>query len=300
LDLSNADLSQANLRGANFAETDLSHANLTYSNLSDASLTDAILSDADLSNAVLVDTSFRGAALRGLNLTQTLLWDTVLADCINLADAKGLETVRHSGPSVLDAQTLRASVTRLPDVFLQGVGYTPDEIEYLRALYSKPIQFYSCFLSHGVPNAAFTERLRTDLTAKGISTWHYKYDMKPGELMQKQIGEAIRIKDKLLLVCSKDALSRQPVIDEIIEALIHENEGGVQKLFPIRLDEYIFSDELTKMHAENVAKGVWKPWLERVRAYWIADFTEWKDHDSYQAEFDKLAKALKNQKTAPA
>jgi hypothetical protein len=212
----------------------------------------------------------------------------------------GLDAVYHMAPSVLDHQTLRACVTKLPDVFLQGVGYTPHEIDYLRVLYSQGLEFYSCFISHGSPDERFVDRLTKDLIARGISTWHYRKDMTIGGLLKPQIGEAIKMWDKLLLVCSKDALARQPVIDEIIEAIEFEGQQGSEKLFPIRLDDYIFSGELTEKHGKAVGRGDYrKPWLDRVRAIWIGDFRNWKDHDAYGAEFENLCNALRKGKPPP-
>jgi len=47
----------------------------------------------------------------------------------------GLEAVSHLGTSAIDVATLRASVARLPDAFLAGIGLTADEVAGLRALW---------------------------------------------------------------------------------------------------------------------------------------------------------------------
>jgi hypothetical protein len=130
------------------------------------------------------------------------------------------------------------------------------------------------------------------LVDSGISTWHYRYDMVPGHLMSSQIRTAVRVKDKLLLICSKDALSRQPVIDEILQAIDDADKSGGQKLFPIRLDDYIIGKEIEKIHSEKVASGEWRPWLNRVRAFWISDFSDWKNTDAYYVELSRLIKSL--------
>jgi hypothetical protein len=47
----------------------------------------------------------------------------------NLTGAQGLDTCRHSGPSVIDFQTLAISGP-LPLVFLRGCGLPDSLIEY--------------------------------------------------------------------------------------------------------------------------------------------------------------------------
>ena len=143
-DLSGASLSEANLRGAN-----LRGANLRGANLSEANLRGANLSGANLSGASLIEANLRGANLSGANLSGANLsgadlreanlggngagpqrrpisakptsWLTVLAD-VDLRTAKGLETVRHEGPSTIGVDTIYRSQGKIPEVFLRGAG----------------------------------------------------------------------------------------------------------------------------------------------------------------------------------
>lgn len=133
-------LERANLMGEYLIHADLKDANLTsaqmaFANLSKATLAGANLSGANLAGANLTEADLSGTDLTGVNLTGATLSLTVLANCRNLHHAKGLSDVKHPGPSSLDEHTLRASVSRLPDAFLRGAGYTRSEIIHLRALY---------------------------------------------------------------------------------------------------------------------------------------------------------------------
>jgi hypothetical protein len=38
-----------------------------------------------------------------------------------------------------------------------------------------------------------------------------------------------------------------------------------------------------------------KDWAVEVREYYIPDFSDWKDHDAFEAEFAKLQKALSDE-----
>ncbi|MGC8668649.1 MAG: pentapeptide repeat-containing protein [Chthonomonadales bacterium] len=133
-------LALANLAGEYLIHADLSRANLSkavlpFANLSGAVLAYADLTGANLQGANLTEADLTGADLDGANLAGATMQATVLAGCRNLHRARGLEGIRHPGPSELDEQTLRASAAYLPESFLRGVGYTRAEIRYLRSAY---------------------------------------------------------------------------------------------------------------------------------------------------------------------
>ena len=83
-----------------------------------------------LYNAVFIHCHFAGADFSGAHFL-----NTAFIGCRDLDDAAGLDGVEHDGYSVLDAQTLRKCVARLPDIFLTGIGYTAEEMATLRTLY---------------------------------------------------------------------------------------------------------------------------------------------------------------------
>jgi hypothetical protein len=102
------------------------------------------------------------------------------------------------------------------------------------------------------------------------------------------------VKDKLLVVCSRQSLRRAEVVEEIIEAIEQERKHGARKLFPLRLDDSIISDEAEAAMDALPPRQQREDWLTYLRAYHIPDFRKWKDHDAYQVEFAKLLKALKS------
>ena len=84
--------------------------------------------------------------------------------------------------------------------FLRGVGLPDDLIEYLPSLLNRAIQFYSCFLSYSAKDQTFAERLHADLQAKGVRCWFAPHDLPIGAKILDAIDEAIRLRDKVLLV----------------------------------------------------------------------------------------------------
>ena len=319
-----ADLRAANLSGANLSQALLNAANLTRANLAGAVLSKSSLTRADLTNANLLEADLTSADLTEAILTRTELMhanlagatvgSTTFSKCYNLKFAKGLAEIRHLGGSILDRPLLLDGIHALPDVFLEGCGYARQEIAVLRILYrkgpsldperdtdvlyqlldSQPIQFFSCFISHGEPDILFAEKLLEDLRKNNVTCWHYKEDLRGGTDWQDQINRAIKMHDKLILICSHSAVYRKNVVREILEAIRSVRESGAQKLYPIRLDDHILSAEMLEDEVRHVQAGLWPGvWVQDVNRKHIPDFSGWeKDNAKYQKEFKKLLKAL--------
>jgi hypothetical protein len=300
-DLTDADLTGARLQSTDLRFADLSGAVLSRANLFGANLNGAKLTGADLTNADLYAATFCRAELSGANLCKAVLGDTDFANCWDLGEALGLTTTDHKGRSYLDNSTLRYNMAHLPDVFLQGVGYTNHEIETLRALYTDAIQYYSCFLSHAGTDKDFAVRLRQDLITNNVSCWLDRSDMQGGRFFRAQINEAIKLHDKLILVCSRVAMDRDNVIDEVRQARARERDTGKQMLFPIRLDDFITSREAVRLGDRRAAEGRWtENWVAYLQEYHIPNFSGWKEDDkAYKAEFDKLLRDLKEPAKRP-
>ena len=273
-DLTEADLTNANLLGAN-----LFAANLFAANLFGADLFGAILTRADLRKAVLNRADLKGADLKGADLSSTELFETVFSDT-NLKDTIGLKACKHFGPSTIDHRTILRS-GGLPEVFLKGCGLPDELIEFYRIqLMEGAIQFYSCFISYSSDDQDFTNLLHARLQDKGIRTWYAPEDIRIGDKFRVSIDEAIRIHDKLLIVLSEHSVISDWVEDEVNAALDKEKEDNKTILFPIRIDDTVMD-----------AKTGWAAAIKRKRH--IGDFTNWKDHDSFQKGFERLLRDLK-------
>jgi hypothetical protein len=125
----------------------------------------------------------------------------------------------------------------------------------------------------------------TTLTVSHNGRW--KEDAKWGKTLMRSIDEAVRIYDKLIVICSEQSLNAPAVIREMERALQKEDDLARQAkeaevLFPIRLDDYLFNGWQYYRKADVTAKNV-------------GDFRQWKDHDSYQKAFKRLLRDLKDE-----
>ncbi len=276
-------LTGAQCQASQWSGADLSHTVLDNANFTDANLTAANLEDAKLLNVYL----------SGANLDRVRLLATQFQLCSDLHKANGLDSLLHPGLSSIDQFTFRNSINGLPDMFLEGMGYSKDELRQLRRIHG-PAVYNSCFLSHAEKDGAFADRLREDLLSHNINCWHYKHDLKGGKPWRAQISTEISKHKKLILVCSNQSLLRPNVVSEIFDAIERGRETGSQKLFPVRLDDFILGEEILQLADQKLESGEWREdWVRYVRALHIPDFNQWRKKKTYDQQFERLLRDLK-------
>ena len=309
INLREANLSQAQLRGATLDGANLQGANLSLAyrvgaelalvtDLTAASLRRADLRDADLRGADLAGADLRGADLRAADLSLANLDRTDLTDCtmsltelgfVDLSCVKGLETIRHTGRSIIGIETIYRSQGRIPEVFLRRAGVPDNFIEYMGSLTRKTLEYYSCFISYSTKDQAFAERLYADLQANGVRSWFAPHHVQSGKKLHEQIDAAIRLHERLLLILSPDSIDSEWVKTEIATAREREVKEKKRVLFPVRVG--ISFEQLKDWDYFDSDAG--KSSAREIREYYIPDFSQWKSHDSYQEEFAKLLRDLK-------
>jgi hypothetical protein len=280
--LSRANLNGADLRGANLDGADLSRAHLKGANLDEADLNGANFSEAHLNGANLTRSRLTGADVKNVKLAYTVFID------VDLRGVKGLDSCMHNGPSYVDYTTLARS-GRLPLEFLRGCGLPDPFIDYLPSLINEAIEFYSCFISYSTKDQDFADRLYADLQNRGVRCWFAPHDIQGGKKIHEQIDEAIRRYDKLLLILSESSMNSEWVKTEIANARQKEIEQKRQVLFPLSIVEYA---NVRSWKCFDADTG--KDSAREIREYFIPDFSEWKNHDSYQKAFERLLKDLKS------
>jgi len=303
VDLSRADLSGANLRdadlsftrliAANLGRTDATGTNLVrtnaiFSNITQTKLSRAILRGADLRWARLTS-----AELQDADLSQAIAGATLFSD-LDLRSAQNLHTVQHFSPSTIGIDTIYKSQGRVSERFLRGCGLPDDMIGYIKSI-AGAIQFYSCFISYSTKDQEFAERLYNDLQGDGVRCWFAPHDIHGGRKLHEQLDEAIRLHDKLLLVLSEASMNSPWVKTEIANARAREDREKKQMLFPITLAPF---EDVKKWELFDADRGIDS--AREIREYFIPDFSNWKDHDSYQKAFQRLVKDLKAESKSAA
>ena len=290
--LRKADLRGADLRGAHLSWVNLSGANLSKANLIGANLSSTHLNRANLIGANLGSAHFKSGTIEGANFTDSKMVETLFAD-IDLSQAKGLETVKHDGPSSIGTDTLERSRGKIPEVFLRGAGVSDEFIAFIRAM-GGAIQFYSCFISYSRVDQLFAERLYADLQARGVRCWFAPHDVQGGKKLHEQIDDAIRVHERLLLILSPSSIHSEWVKTEIAKARKREVLEKRRMLFPVALK--ISFEELKGWDYFDADIG--KDSAREIREYYIPDFSQWERPENFKEEFEKLVRDLEKAETA--
>lgn len=287
-DLHAADLRFADLSDADLVEANLHWADLVEANLKRANLSNANLNGANLSNADLRGTNFFGAILFGADIIEAKLAKADLSEAgiglthfndVDLSEVRGLLTVHHGAPSSIGIDTIYRSQGNIPEIFLRGCGVSDDFIALIKAL-AGSIQFYSCFISYASKDQEFADRLHADLQSTGVRCWFAKENLKTGDKLRPSFDDAIRIHDKLMVVLSEHSIKSPWVEKEVETAFEKERQQNRIVLFPIRLDDAVMKTQ-----------QAWAADIRRTRH--IGDFRDWKNHNSYKEEFDRLLRDLR-------
>ena len=131
---------------------------------------------------------------------------------------------------------------------------------------------------------AFVRRLHADLQDKGVRCWFAPEDMKIGAKILDTLDQAIRLRDKILLVLSEASIASDWVEDEVTKGFAEERQRGMTVLFPVRLDDEVFTTG--------------QAWARKLRDNRnIGDFGRWKDHDAYQKTLARLLRDLRVEST---
>jgi uncharacterized protein YjbI with pentapeptide repeats len=304
--ISEAKLTGANLRGMIAARGNFVGADLASADLSAVNVASATFARANLYRVRLRAADLTGACFRGANMWEADITDAVVANAdfsfaefgrttlgfLDLQKTQGLVDIVHGGPSSLGIETLQQSSGEIPEQFLRGIGISDNFIRYAKSLITTPVEFYSCFISYSTADQEFADRLYADLQANGVRCWFAPHDVKGGRKLHEQIDEAIRMHDKLLLILSPHSMQSEWVSTEISKARTREIRSTNRVLFPITLAPF---DAVRQWQCFDADTG--KDSARELREYFIPDFSDWKNHDSYKNEFARLLRDLRAERS---
>jgi hypothetical protein len=150
----------------------------------------------------------------------------------------------------------------------------------LPSLLDQAIQHYSCFISYSVKDEDFAKRIHADLQNSGVRCWFAPQDLAIGAKVWDAIDEAIKLRDKLLLILSKNSIDSDWVEDEVQKTFAEERDRKGVVLFRVRIDDAVIE-----------TGEAWALKLRDQRN--IGDFRHWKDHDAYKTSFERVLRDLK-------
>ena len=153
------------------------------------------------------------------------------------------------------------------------------------------VSLYSAFISYSTKDDKFAVKLHDALQAKGVRCWLDKHEILPGDKLYSRVNEGIMLWDKVILLCSKNSLSKQSgwwVTNEIERGV--EKERTLQKkrgkevlsIIPIDLDGFLFDEACDNEHGATL------------RARHAPSFKGWEDDETiFDRQLERLVRALR-------
>ena len=135
------------------------------------------------------------------------------------------------------------------------------------------------FISYAHTDSAFVDKVRQRLMKEGASVWLDRHDAVAGPL-KRQVTDAIRVNNVVLLVLSKASVDSDWVAYELKKAREKEKKEGRDVLCPVALDA------TWKARIDDPA------WLYLTDKL-ILDFPVWENDEAFDPQFQKLLKGLK-------
>jgi hypothetical protein len=96
---------------------------------------------------------------------------------------------------------------------------------------NQAIDFASCFLSHSTKDREFVEYLYNRLVEVGVRVWYAPHDIGLGEHLDKQLDDAIKVNDRVLLVLSAKSIRSKWVQREILTSRKRERSEKRRNYF---------------------------------------------------------------------
>ena len=279
----NCDLSRAKFDRATLSGVVFERCNLFGSSFYAGSIDSTVFHETRLQYARFTDTTIR-RTLFERSTSRHINIDSVIFIGCNVSEFATDEAVSFSSPSTLDWTTICESLGGLKLESLLVRSGMPElfatyAVSCARALDPNLLYKFmrSTFISYGAPDAAFAWRLRDDLKRNGVHTFFFATDAVPGERLHELMRTGVNRFDRVIVVCSKDALGRPGLRNEVTEAFAREaRAGGASYVIPITIDKHVFtsSDDLAVILRDRV----------------IADFS---DQSHYQDSFLSLLESLR-------
>jgi len=167
----------------------------------------------------------------------------------------------------------------LPSAIAPATSIINRMISSLSLTNEKKDEYFSCFISYSSHDQKFVKKLHEDLSNVGVRCWLDEKNLRIGDSLAGQISRAIAVHDKVLLILSEASVKSDWVKKEIQNAFSIEKAENRLFLFPIRIDDAVFSRQ------KDTA-------FDLVRSRHIGDFRNWEEQGAYQKSFSRLVRDL--------
>jgi hypothetical protein len=182
--------------------------------------------------------------------------DAYLSEHQKLADNSMLMVFRNELRQEQEISSREMSLAARVILYIGSTSFTRRELlqavedwEILVEIVLEAELFNTVFISYGGPDEQIVSKINQAIKKRGAKTWFFPDDAVPGDKLHRMMTNGVNSFDRVLLICSKNSLTRPGVLNEIERVLEREaREGGGDILIPITLDDFVYSDWCPQRH----------------------------------------------------
>jgi hypothetical protein len=197
----------------------------------------------------------------------------------------------------IDLRTILNSIDQSPQVLISLFGIHHSKIkDYVFGLTSK-IEFQSIFISYSFKDKDFAKKINNELIKKGIITFLWEKDSPGGKPLTKIMADGVKEKDRVLFIASKDSLRSKACQFELSEGRNKQEILWEDVLFPIHIDNYLFSVEKNNIRPKEMQDEYWEN-ITELRSLNSLDFSQFLDsgnldRGAFDDQIYRLVKGLR-------
>ncbi|MEO6520037.1 MAG: TIR domain-containing protein, partial [Mucilaginibacter sp.] len=230
--------------------------------------------DLCFENCTVDGSGFSNTDLRSSIFRNTILYDTSFVNCrLNENTIEKTEKLKFESKATVDLQTIIKSEDLNFNILKEYFNINDPNIKDVISKITSKVEFKNVFISFSFKDKKFAERLHKELTAKGIRSFFWMKDAPPGELLENIMSSGIKSHDKILFVASKDSIKSPACQFELSEGRRKQNETWESVLFPIHIDDFLFTVAKNQIRPIEKADEYWEN-IEELKRINSTDFSE--------------------------
>lgn len=160
----------------------------------------------------------------------------------------------------------------------------------------RKVELHTVFISYSFTDKAFAHRLNDALRARGAFTFLWEKDAPAGQRLKKIMTHNVQKFDKVLFIASRHSLKSEACHFELTNGRIKQDKNWNLALFPIHIDNFLFSVSEEDIPRKNRAE-FWMN-IEELREIHSMDFShfaEATDPAVFDQQVDKLIHGLRKE-----
>jgi len=195
--------------------------------------------------------------------------------------------------NLADIRTFTNSEALMSSTLESLFGIHNSEIkDYLIELTSK-LSYQSIFISYSFKDKEFANMINTALIKRGIFTFIWENDAPGGKKLTDIMSDNIKRNDRVLFIASKNSLKSKACHYELSEGRIKQDSLWEDVLFPIHIDNFLFTVKEDSIRPKEVKDEYWMN-IQELKGLNSIDFSNWKNLNRIDMDslVSKLVKGL--------